>query len=140
MRDDNLIDCVRIINKEAGGVLSLYVVYPEDAPALLAKALTGDVDAGRLLTLVPNITKRIPRAPRRAPGLCGHCSTPIRSWFALAVVIPECNDPSQGLAVGLCRKCTADREDVYQKATEAMRGVWPTARPITVTHTAGGRA
>jgi hypothetical protein len=140
MSDDALIDCVQTISREASGVLSLHIVYPEDTLDLLVKALNCDVDAMRLMSLVPNVTKGIRKAPRRAPGKCGCCGTPIRSRFALAVVLPECDDPTQGLTIELCRKCTADRQNVPNEAAQAMQDVWPDGRLVTITHSAAGRA
>jgi hypothetical protein len=94
-----------------------------------------------LVPLVRQGAKQIRSAPRKTPALCGCCPRPIRTNFALAIILPERSDPSQGFAIGLCAKCTeGDKNRAHQKAAEALRGVWPGAQSIVVTHPGGGHA
>lgn len=141
MSSPALTDCLRIVTQESGGALSVHVVFLEDIRDLITDALIGDPDAAQLLPLVRQGIRSIRSASRKKPALCGCCPRPIRSQFALAIVLPERDDPTQGIAIGLCPKCTEnDVCRAHQKAAEALRAIWPDGRLVQVTHRDGGRA
>jgi hypothetical protein len=136
-----LVECFKAVTKESGGLVAVHIFFPEDLRGLITRSLVGDREATMLVPLVRQGTKQIRSASRKAPALCGCCPRPIRSHFALAIVLPERSDPSQGFAIGLCAKCTeGDINRAHQKAVESLAAIWPDARPVLVTHPGGGRA
>jgi hypothetical protein len=142
MTDPALDDAIRTVSQEAAGALSIRIVFQEDLRQLIADVVIGKPEAVRLLPLVRQAMRQIRKAPRRAPALCGCCPRPIRTRFTLAVVLPERDDPTRGIAIGLCKKCTDGRDlmQTHEKAAQALRTIWPNGRLATITHRTGGRA
>jgi hypothetical protein len=129
------------IHHEAAGVLALNIVRPGDALNLVVASLEGDREATRLLRAVCDTVARVESAPKRKPMLCGCCPRALRgSGFVICVAIPDRDSPTNGLAFALCEHCSRDDTALGEKASSALRTIWPDLRPITVTHGEGGRA
>ncbi len=129
------------IHREANGVLALNIVRPGDSLNLVAASLEGDSEASRLPRAVCDTVGKIENAPRKKPMLCGCCPRALRgSGFVICVAIPDRDSPTNGLAFALCEYCSRDDAALVEKASSALRTVWPDLRPVTVTHPGGGRA
>jgi hypothetical protein len=129
------------IHREAGGVLALNIIRPGDALNLVAASLEGGSEASRLLRAVCDTVARIESAPRRKPMLCGNCPRPLRgSGFVICVAVPDRDSPTNGLAFALCEYCSRDDAALVEKASSALRTVWPDLRAVEITHPKGGRA
>ena len=134
-------DQMATIHREAAGLMHLDVVLREDMPAMVAAAARGAVEAAELFQRVNAALADILSAPEGAPKLCAACPKPLADGrYSLALAIPACDAPSNALALAVCHDCAVAREDVRAKAIEALRRLWPDARPVTITHPDGGRA
>ena len=132
---------VQRINGEAGGLLTVQVIQQHDMPAMIAGALCGSAEAVQLLRLTNQVLANIRDAPRRKPMLCGCCPRALRGGrYAIIIARPACDDPAQGLALAICRKCGPDFDAIQAKARVALARIWPNVRPVMVTHPEGGRA
>ena len=133
---------VRAITEEAAGLLTVEIIRCDDMPGLIALALVGDPDASRAVHAVQRTLMVIRNAPRRSPTLCSCCPRPIRKGvgFALVLAVPERSDPSHFLGLAVCEKCASTTGEIREKATGALRKLWPDLRPVDVTHRHGGRA
>lgn len=129
------------IHREAGGVLALNIVRPGDALNLVVASLGGDAEATRLLRAVCDTVARVESAPKRKPMLCGCCPRALRgSGFVICVAIPDRDAPTNGLAFALCENCSRDDAALREKASSALRTIWPDIRTIEITNPAGGHA
>jgi hypothetical protein len=130
------------IQAAAGGVLEVCVISPRDAAMLMARATDGDAAADRLLRALGFALRWIETAPEAAPALCGVCPTPLRrgDFFRLALALPYRDDPRQGLAFGICRRCATTNAEAHTQATRALQNIWTCSRPFDVTHPGGGMA
>ncbi len=132
---------VQRVNDEAGGMLTVQVIQQNDMPAMIAGAFGGSAEAMQLLRLTNQVLANIQGAPRRKPMLCGSCPRALHGGqYAVIIARPACDDPTQGLSLAICRKCGPDFDAIQVKAAVALARIWPNARPVTVTHPAGGRA
>lgn len=132
---------VQRLHVEAAGVLAVHVVQPADIPAILGFALAGDPQATRLATMLSQTLRGIQEAPRSRPMLCGSCPRPLRTGrFAIVLTMPDRDNPSQGMALAICERCGSTDAVIRQRATVALRRLWPNVRPITVTDPVGGHA
>lgn len=126
---------------DASGMAELLIIRPSDALDILTDALAGDHQAGSIFRALSEAARSVEAAPRRKPMLCSCCPRPLRgSVFTFGLILPSRDDPSTGLALGVCSHCAVERSDVRAKATEALRRLLPDLRPVTTTHPAGGRA
>ena len=138
---DTRSDQMEAIHREAAGLMHLDVVMREDMPAMVAAAARGNPEAAELFQRVNTALLDILNAPVVAPKLCAVCPRPLAGGrYSLALAIPACDAPSNALALAVCHDCAGAREDVREKAIEALRHLWPDARPVTITHPDGGRA
>ncbi len=129
------------LRSEAGGVVELVVLRPVDASAVLADAMAGDARAYGIITALRDVIALVERAPSHEPKVCVSCSQPLRcKGFAVGLVMPTSENPGHVLGLGVCRRCARSRGDVTAKLMKAVRAVWPDVRPVTVTHSMGGRA
>ena len=129
------------VSRQSGGLLSVVPVLLADLPYLAADALLGDHEAGRLLGTAIDTLRRFDAAPRRSQPLCASCPRVLRPGrYNLALVMPECDDPTRMLALGVCRHCATDAAGVMAKASESLRRLWPDLRMVKPTHASGGRA
>ena len=136
-----LQDGIRQVSDEGGGLLTVQVIQQRDIPLLVLEMLGGSADAAQVLRLVNDAARHIQTAPRRKPALCGSCDrTLLGTRFSIILVRPACDDPSQGLALGICPVCGPDFDAIQAKATAALDRIWPGVRGVTVTHGSGGRA
>lgn len=129
------------LRSKAGGAVELIVLRPADAVAVLAGAAAGDARAFGTITALRDIIALVERAPRHAPKVCVACSRPLRrERFAVGLVMPTSKNPGHVLGLGVCRRCARSRGDVTAKLMQVVRATWPDVRPVTVTHSVGGRA
>ena len=136
-----LHDGIQQVHAEAGGLLTLQVVQCGDMPALILDALAGSGEAVQTLRLTRETLANIEAAPRRKPALCGSCPRALRGrQFAIIIARPACDDPTQGIAMAVCARCGPDHGAIQAKAAVALARIWPDVRPISITHSHGGRA
>ena len=130
------------IQAEAGGLLELVVVTPDDGLGYISAALAGDLEAARILRAISAAGVKIDSAPRRKPALCACCPRPIRkaSSFAFVLALPKNGNPANALSMAVCSRCAVEPAEIQAKAVMALRKLWPDIRPVTITHQAGGRA
>ena len=134
------VERMEAIHREAAGLMHLDVVLRDDMSAMVAAAARGEAEAAELFQRV-NALLDILSAPEGNPKLCASCPRPLANGrYSLALAIPACDDPSNALALAVCHDCAVDREAVRARAIEALRKLWPDARPVTITHPDGGRA
>jgi hypothetical protein len=130
---------IEALQDEAQGVMSLVVIHPAEAPALFLDAAAGVPGAIQALNAYSDTMWRIRSAPRRDPMLCAACPRPLRKRaFAIVLAIPERDDPTRCLGLGICGKCASTDAQIRAKALEGLRRLWPTAREIEISgHPAG---
>lgn len=130
------------IQAEAGGLLELVVVRPDDGLGYISKALCGDLDAARILKAIGAAGVKIDNAPKRMPVLCASCPRPIRtkSHFAFILALPKNGNPANALSLAVCARCAVDPAEIQAKAVTALRKLWPDMRQVEITHSAGGQA
>ena len=134
-----LADCVEQLHEEAGGVLDVRIIRHTDVTSLLARVLAGDLEAFQVLSMAEKVVEGIRRAPRRRPMLCAACPGPLRnSRYAIALVLPARDDPTNGLSFAICDKCGTSQSALERAAQTALQRIWPKLRKITVTHAGGG--
>jgi hypothetical protein len=134
---------IRELHAEAG-VLRLTLVTAADAIALIASAQADDSYALACLRALDTYRRRIGRPATDPPGCltCGRrlgADTPL-----LALIIPDRDDASQCLAIGLCASCAGrhrDRAGLEAAIIGALRRMlWPDLRTIAPPAGAVGRA
>ncbi len=130
------------VHEEARGLLALHVVRPEDMLELLFASLTGEPYSAAIASAVTRAVADITSAAASGtPKLCGSCPKEIRdSAYSVVLEVPECDDPTTSIGMVICTTCATTEAGIREKATVALRGIWPDLRPITVTHASGGRA
>ena len=113
-----------------------------DVVPLMAESHRGSSEAFHLLEVINYTLAKVQTATPRSPAICACCSGPLkRRAFAFVVAKPANKpDATHSLALVICARCGNDRETVRAAGVRALKDVWPEARPITVTHAAGGRA
>lgn len=132
-------DGIRAVHDEAAGVLQVVVIRATDAVDLFSAALAGNAEAARLFRVVADASERIAASRETTrPALCASCPRTLRdNAFAFAVALPACDDPTNAVALAVCRRCARSTDDIRRKATFALKQLWPEARPIEVHPTAG---
>lgn len=132
---------VRAVHDEAAGVLSVEVIRPIEAAELMAEAMSGDVEAGKRLRVIARAAQQISEArSTRRPSLCASCPRALLdNRFSFVIAVPTCEDPTNALALAVCRKCGTSTDQIKRKAAFALKQLWPHLRPIYV-HPTGGRA
>jgi hypothetical protein len=135
-------DSLDTIHQEARGLLALHVVRAEDMLDLLAASLTGDSYAAGLAQAVTHAVADIAAASTSGvPKLCGSCPREIHgSGYSIVLTLAECDDPTRAVGMAICKACGTTEVAIREKATVALRGIWPDLRPITITHASGSRA
>ena len=131
---------IRDVQAQSGGLMRLEIIRPYDAAVLMLEAAGGNVEARRTLMVVNDALDRIAAAPCRKPSLCGSCPRQVRKIkFAIAIATPQRDDATRVLAVAICERCATEPEDIERKALDAIRRLWPSARPVVAvpTHAAG---
>lgn len=130
------------LHDEAGGMLHLDIVTPDEFPQLALATMRGDPGAKVLLGQVRRAVSDVHGAPRRSPKLCGSCPRRVRRGdpFSIAIATPACDDPTTALALVICLECGPDRAAVQVAAARGLQRVWPDLRNVAVTHSEGGRA
>jgi hypothetical protein len=134
-------DGIQATQDEAAGLMSLVVIHPADAAALFLDVVAGVPMAIQALNAFSDTMRRIQSAPRRAPMLCGCCPRPLRKReFAVVLAMPERADPTRCVSLGICVKCASTDEKIREKAIQAFRTIWPTAREIRISDHPAGHA
>ncbi len=133
-----LAECIEQLHEDGGGVLDVRIIRHADVPSLLMRALAGDLEASQALSMAQRVIGGIQRAPRRRPMLCGACPGPLRnSRYAVALVLPARDNPTNGLSFAICDRCGTSRPAIERAAQTALQRIWPKLRRITVTHDGG---
>ena len=132
---------MKAVQSEAGGLMSLHVIRPEDTHALLLRIIQGDPEAEQISGALWDTLKRIKGAPRHTPMLCASCPRPVRrDNFAVVLATPEVANPERCLGLAICSRCATTPDAIRDKAVQALRRIWPDARPVTIHPTQAGRA
>ena len=130
------------VENEAAGVMEIVVILPLELPLLLIEADFGGVEARRLARLALKAILTVHEAPSSRPILCVSCQRPMRRAHAFSVVlaVPRRPDPARCVQAVMCASCGTEVEQIEAKAIEAMRSLWPDARPIEITPNRVGHA
>lgn len=121
------------LHAEAGGVMVLEVVGQADMPAILAAALDGDAEARLVCSMVTEGLAAIQDAPAGTPMLCATCDEALHGRaFTFALALPVGDNPHRGLCMAVCPGCGPNREAARARALQAVRSIWPGARPFTL--------
>jgi len=150
LRDDRSPDPTRAeleaslrgLHEESGGLLHLDIVLQADLPDLTLAVMCGEAGAQILFGQVVRAVADVHGAPRKSPKVCGSCPRRVRrgDHFSVAIATPVCDDPTNALALVICRKCGTDRVAVQAAAALGVRKIWPDLRDVLITHSEGGRA
>ena len=129
---------VETMSSEGGGLLRMVIITHADHSGLLAEALDGNTEAVNLIDAISQTAKRVEDAPQKKPMLCASCPRPLQSpSYSFAVAIPDCDNPTNMLAMAVCTHCGTGREAIMESAVKALRRLWPGLRSITITHSGG---
>jgi hypothetical protein len=133
---------VETVHKEAGGLLELCVVRPEDMLLLILSGLSGDRRANATAIAVTDAICGISEAAKTsAPKLCGSCPRELTdNRYAVVVAMPQRDEPSTAIGMAICHGCATTEVGIREKAMLGFRNLWPNLRPIAITHQDGGRA
>jgi hypothetical protein len=127
--------------REASGMLAMFVATEADLFPLLVDTLAGDELAGRLARCVVDTISQIESAPRHQPILCASCPRPVRGTaYFIVLALPGTGMPRRGLGHAVCPRCAKTRDEAEEKALVAIQKIWPDLRKIRVTHPEGGVA
>jgi hypothetical protein len=139
---NSLADGVAQLNREAGGLLRLEVIKPEDHFAIASAAFGGDLSALSRIRAIIQSAGLIESMSRAEPATCLCCPGMVIDPFStLAVLAPAADVATVAVCSALCPRCTTgDTRDVLQRAAEAYKAQWPGLRCVAVTHPEGGRA
>jgi hypothetical protein len=127
------------LQREAAGVAGFIIVGPADFLRLILASALGDADATRLARAAADAIERIGTVP--GGMLCLTCTDRIELDAEPSLVITRGESPAAKTAIVnmLCHACAA-RTDVLERIMAGLRQIWPSARPISITHPDGGRA
>jgi len=130
---------LRAINVEAAGSLDVLIVDAADAPRLFLEALSGSRVVCALLRVARRLARKVASAKDERP-LCLICPAELHAMFGvrIGIAVPHRADPTVGVAFVLCPACAA-AGDVDYRVLTGLRGIWPDARRLVVTHPEGGR-
>jgi hypothetical protein len=104
---------------ESGGVLAVMIVRPPDLPALFEAAQAGDREATRLIGAVTTFVERVNGAE---PVPCATCDADLADTaFSTVIVLPSCDEPTKGIALGVCIECASDPDEILRKAMGMLR-------------------
>jgi hypothetical protein len=138
--DDALAASINLVEAEAAGVLRICVIRQADVPDLLAAVRRGDIDAMRTCRAILGAQDQIAAAPKHKPMRCASCPRPLRkAKFSFVVVLPDCAEQTDGPGLAVCTGCATETKTIELKAAEALKNIWPNARPFFIRHP-GGRA
>ena len=131
-------DAIRRVHDESAGLLSVSVIDPLSACALLGATLAGDKEAAILMRAVMSTVTAVERAPRKKPVLCLCCPRAMRPRdpFSICVTTPENGNPSAALGSVICAHCLGDKSTLLARVATALRGLWPDARVVDHVHQA----
>lgn len=131
-------DGIRKVDTEGAGAFDIHVLARPLPHDLMLAALSGDAVAVGLLQAVASTVDSIGKAPRKKPALCLCCPRAVRKadQYVVCITTPHRDDPSMAIGSVICAKCWADQERISERIIEAMRAVWPDARPLDHMHDA----
>jgi hypothetical protein len=135
---------IRHLHAAAAGVLRLVLFTASDVAVLTKDALAGDARAAGYLKALDAFLRRI-ETPQQGEDarLCLTCDRRLESSrrILVALVIPERDDPTHCMALGVCEACVGSRLDraaVETAVLQALRRLlWPDLRRIAPPASAG---
>ena len=133
-------DAIEQVHNEAAGLLSVNIVDPYCARALLVASFAGDEAAAILMRGVCMVVASVERAPRKKPVLCLCCPRSVhpRDPFSVCVTMPENGNPSTVIGSAICARCLTDKCTLLARVATALKAIWPNARIVGHVHEAPG--
>jgi hypothetical protein len=133
---------IETVHREAAGILELVIVRPEELLMLIFGGMSGDRHAKATAIAVSDAVRHISEAAgTENPKLCGSCPRELTdNRYAVVVAMPQRDDPSTAIGMAICHCCATTEAGIREKAMLGFRSLWPSLRPIAVTHQDGGRA
>lgn len=126
------------VHAEAAGAMKVVIVRYQDAATIFEAASAGDRFARNLLSLVNAAIRDVEAAPQSAPVLCVACPRALnQTRYCFAVVLPDREDPTKGLAFGICRRCGPGLPAIKSQALAKVQKVYPGSRSIVTSDVAG---
>jgi hypothetical protein len=130
---------VKQLQREGQGCWRIDVISPKNIPDLADKYLAGDETAGRLLLLLEGTL----RSAELRGSLCLLCDYEFSATYrptSVVLVTAMRDDPSLGIANGLCGVCAA-LPDLLARITDKYRDTMiPDLRIVAPPHAQPGRA
>ena len=116
---------------EAAGLVNILVYQPRDIRALLGQYLKN-----RSVNLVVfQVLQQIRQAPFSDPICCCCCDRRLQTGrFSIVAVTAAQDDPSLGMAAGICCVCATDSATAERKAIIALRKLRPDENLVPVSH------
>jgi len=138
---DRLVAGFNRINEAGQGILSVFIVRPDDFPLLLAEAETGRAEAEGLIIGLVNNLRQITEAAPRNPVLCLCCPRPIRDPYRITFAFMAPDLPSrEAIGMAICRRC-AKGAGLEARVIKAIKThLLPDCRKLDITDMRGGRA
>jgi heterodisulfide reductase subunit A-like polyferredoxin len=139
---DTLNHGIAQVHAEGGGLLDVFLIPPCDGPELVAAALLGSASAARVLSVITDTAETIRRSARKTgPTLCLCCPRCVRrlDGVTFGFASPASDSATGAIGFAICERCSI-KPDLDANVQGALRRIWPDLRPITVTHSDGGRA
>jgi hypothetical protein len=132
---------IKTVHQHAAGLLEIIIVQPAEMLELLIGSLCGDPRATAIARAASAAVGGIMSAATSSdPKLCLTCPRELRDTNCTVVLaVPHRADPTTAMGSAICPRCAAT-DDLIGKASVALRGIWPSLRPVSVTHPDGGRA
>lgn len=142
MSEADTLARLAVMSAEGDGGLTINTFTQDQYMALAHRAKAGDAMALRLFTaagmLMDEIAADGPDAPPRS---CDCCDQPLAGHVsAIGVVTAAVEVPQHYMSFTVCTRCGVTDDAILAAAAKFVRGIWPGARPITITHENGGRA
>jgi hypothetical protein len=126
----------------AGQLYELIFADQAEVADMLLAADGGDERAGLIAHAATEcVAATVAAARTTTPRLCLACPRELTDYrFSVALAVPGCDDPAKIICGALCHTCEATDDGSRERAMLAFRAVWPSLRPIRVTHPSGGHA
>jgi hypothetical protein len=129
-----------IVYDEAGGVLRSYLLGAPEGVKLLDAAEAGDGYAWMVLRAMNQTMLDIRTAPKSQRRQCFTCLGAMNQTTMVGRLFPERDDPSGGIAFGLCNECSADRIAAQAKVNLVLKEIMPGCRVLPTIGDAEGHA
>jgi len=135
-----VIDAIYVV---AGDVVDFRIFHPYDRAAILKPLLLGNPTSGRVWKPIVQAMAAVCAATELQPKLCVCCPGLVCRGddYRIALAMPGGSEDSlPPVALVICPRSADSAATLKQKATEALRQIWPDIRNISPTHLHGGRA